>query len=64
MFKRYWIVPCGGAVRIFACIDNPIVINKILDHLRRKRRAQGRRRPQTPRAPPTMLVPNGLTEFD
>jgi len=24
---------CGGAVRIIACIDNPVVIEKILAHL-------------------------------
>ena len=25
---------CGGAVKVVACIDDPVVINKILDHLR------------------------------
>jgi len=24
---------CGGAVRIIACIDDPVVIEKILTHL-------------------------------
>ena len=25
---------CGGAVKVIACIDDPIVINKILEHLK------------------------------
>jgi hypothetical protein len=27
---------CGGAVRIIACIDDPVVIEKILAHLQEK----------------------------
>ena len=27
---------CGGAVKVIACIEDPVVINKILDHLREK----------------------------
>jgi len=27
---------CGGAVRIIACIEDPVVIQKILDHLQEK----------------------------
>jgi len=27
---------CGGAVRIIACIDDPVVIEKILTHLQEK----------------------------
>ena len=27
---------CGGAVKVIACIEDPQVINKILDHLRGK----------------------------
>ena len=27
---------CGGAVRIVACIEDPEVIQKILDHLKKK----------------------------
>lgn len=26
---------CGGAVRIIACIEDPVVIKRILDHLTR-----------------------------
>jgi hypothetical protein len=31
---------CGGAVKVIACIDDPVVINKILDHLRSQQDAQ------------------------
>ena len=27
---------CGGAVRIIACIDDPVVIDEILTHLQEK----------------------------
>ena len=27
---------CGGAVKVIACIEGPVVIRKILDHLQRK----------------------------
>lgn len=27
---------CGGSVRVIACIEDPVVINKILDHLNEK----------------------------
>jgi hypothetical protein len=27
---------CGGAVRIIACIEDPVVIQKILAHLKKK----------------------------
>jgi len=27
---------CGGAVKIIACIEDPVVIHKILDHLQEK----------------------------
>ena len=39
---------CGGAVKVIACIENPIVIKKILDHL--KERAS---------PAPTNLLPEG-----
>ncbi len=39
---------CGGAVRIVACIEDPVVIQKILDHLRR--RPNPTRSPRYPRA--------------
>ena len=27
---------CGGAVKVIACIEDPVVIRKILDHLKEK----------------------------
>jgi len=48
---------CGGAVKIIACIENPVVINRILDHLRRKQERIDRRQPQSPRAPPLFKLP-------
>ncbi|MFK7887825.1 MAG: transposase, partial [Gammaproteobacteria bacterium] len=43
---------CGGAVRIIACIVRPVIIDRILRHLRRTRRPTRRQRPQVSRAPP------------
>ena len=37
---------CGGAVKIIACIEDPVVIEKILMHLERRDRASS-----TPHAP-------------
>ena len=43
---------CGGAVRIIACIEDPVVIEKILTHLEAKGgAAEATRRPPC-RAPP------------
>ena len=43
---------CGGAVRIIACIDDPVMIEKILTHLDEKgASAEASRRPRC-RAPP------------
>jgi hypothetical protein len=43
---------CGGRVKIIACIEDPLVIEKILTHLGRKD-ASGAARPLPPcRAPP------------
>jgi len=41
---------CGGAVRIIACIEDPVVIEKILTHLERREAAGAS--PHAPRAPP------------
>ena len=43
---------CGGAVRIVACIEDPVVINKILDHLREKGEHQDAFRLPESRGPP------------
>ena len=44
---------CSGAVKIIACIEDPLVIKKILDHLNAKTRAlaSANQLPE-PRAPP------------
>jgi pyruvate/2-oxoglutarate dehydrogenase complex dihydrolipoamide acyltransferase (E2) component len=43
---------CGGAVRIIACIEDPVVIEKILAHLDAKAAAAQAARPPPCRAPP------------
>ena len=53
---------CGGAVGIIACIDDPDVITRILDHLKPKRRQQAVS--HEPRAPPTTLFPNGSSRLN
>lgn len=46
---------CGGPVRIIACIEDPVVIKKILDHVT-DRAAAGERRPlPESRAPPGLF---------
>jgi len=43
---------CGGAVRVIACIEDPVVIDKILTHLDKKTaEAEPLASPQS-RAPP------------
>jgi len=48
---------CGGAVKVVACIDDPVVINKILNHLNSQ---QDKRvcMPVGVRAPPIGLLQN------
>ena len=49
---------CGGAVRIIACIEDPVVIAKILTHLDKKVAAA-----EAPRLPPCRAPPQaGLFE--
>jgi hypothetical protein len=43
---------CGGAVRIIACIEDPVVIEKILTHLDSKDPSTAIARLPRPRAPP------------
>ncbi len=50
---------CGGAVKVIACIEDPVVIKKILDHLRGKAETQADTRLPESRAPPLGL-PAGL----
>jgi len=42
---------CGGQVKIIACIEEPVVIEKILTHLERKGATPAARSPP-PRGPP------------
>ena len=46
---------CGGAVKIIACIEDPAVIRKILEHRKRKCQHAPRVTPQASRAPPATL---------
>ena len=43
---------CGGAVKIIACIEDPVVIEKILAHLDSKAASGAARRLPPCRAPP------------
>ena len=42
---------CGGAVKVIACIEDPAVIKKILDHLDKTAPTEQEQLPQS-RAPP------------
>ena len=46
---------CGGAVRIIACIEDPVVIKQILDHLKHKVETNERSPLPESRAPPAGL---------
>ena len=46
---------CGGAVKLIACIDDPVVINKILDHLKLQQDSQIML-PFDVRAPPVSTI--------
>jgi hypothetical protein len=46
---------CGGAVKVIACIEDPVVIKRILDHLKQKADANEPRPLPESRAPPTSL---------
>jgi hypothetical protein len=45
---------CGGAMKVIACIEDPVVIQKILDHL--KRTQIPTRTPRYPKAAPHQVV--------
>ena len=57
-------VHCGGAVKIIACILEPGVIRRMLDHLKRTGALTRDHSPQAPRAPPQALFPCGSTNPD
>ena len=42
---------CGGGVKVIACIEDPVVIKKILDHLEKQAVPEQGQLPQS-RAPP------------
>jgi hypothetical protein len=46
---------CGGAVRIIACIEDPVVIERILAHLQEKGAADPADLRPASRAPPADL---------
>ena len=48
---------CGGAVKIIACIEDSMVIAKILDHLKAKASADILKWPES-RAPPQAVLFN------
>jgi hypothetical protein len=50
---------CGGAVKVIACIEDPVVIKQILDHLKHKSEASQPGALPESRAPPAEL-PHGL----
>jgi len=45
---------CGGAVRIIACIEDPVVMQKILAHLKKHKTCEPFPLPES-RAPPGAL---------
>ena len=46
---------CGGAVKVIACIEDPMVIKKILDHLKQKAKTNEPKSLPESRAPPAGL---------
>jgi hypothetical protein len=50
---------CGGAMNVIACIEDPVVIKQILDHLKHKAETSASRALPESRAPPAEL-PLGL----
>lgn len=43
---------CGGVVKVIGCIEDPVVIRQILDHLKHKAEASEPRALPESRAPP------------
>ena len=52
---------CGGAVKVIACIEDPVVIKKILEHLKKKEEATDHKVLPESRAPPAGLPPGLFT---
>ncbi len=53
---------CGGAMKVIACIEDPVVIKQILDHLKRKADTSEPRALPESRAPPVWLQQGCLTD--
>jgi hypothetical protein len=51
---------CGGAVRVIACIEDPVVIKQILDHLEQKAETSESRALPESQAPPPVGLQSGL----
>ncbi len=47
---------CGGAVKVIACIEDPVVIKRILDHLKQKADVNEPSLLPESRTPPTSLI--------
>ena len=47
---------CGGAVKVIACIEDPVVIKKILDHLKDKGASKEAKQLPESRAPPQVSL--------
>ena len=50
---------CGGAVKVIACIEDPVVIKQILAHLERRAQQPPAKAP-TARAPPRNTAPGRM----
>lgn len=48
-------IECGGVVKVVACIEDPVVIQKILDHLKEKAETKDPNPLPESRAPPVGL---------
>jgi hypothetical protein len=46
---------CGGAMKVIACIEDPVVIKQVLDHLKHKAETRESRALPEGRAPPAGL---------
>jgi hypothetical protein len=49
---------CGGTVKVIACIEDPVVVKRILDHLK-QRSESGRTVIPSARAPPSAVERHG-----
>ena len=56
---------CGGAVRVIASIEDPLVINRMLAHLERQQPSDREGHAQGPGAPPvTAVSARGYADLD